>query len=142
MHRLTAALLARLELFVHVPGLPLFAVESEQRLRALYAAFNAREIDVVLAALADDVDWPNAWEGGRLRGRAEVRDYWTRQWAEIDGRVEPIGFASLPDGRVSVEVDQTVRDLDGALLSDGRVRHVYAFRAGLVVSMDVEEPEG
>ena len=116
-------------------------MEHEPRLRALYAAFNAREIDTVLAALADDVDWPNAWEGGRLRGRAEVRDYWTRQWAEIDGRVEPVGFTSLPDGRVAVEVEQTVRDLDGVLLSEGRVRHVWAFRAGLVASMDVEEPE-
>jgi nuclear transport factor 2 (NTF2) superfamily protein len=113
-------------------------MDSEQRLRALYAAFNARDIDTVLAALAEDVDWPNAWEGGRLRGRAEVRDYWTRQWAEIDGRVEPVGFASRPDGRVAVEVDQTVRDLDGALLSEGRVRHVYAFRDELVVAMEVE----
>ena len=116
-------------------------MEHEPRLRALYAAFNAREIDTVLAALADDVDWPNAWEGGRLRGRAEVRDYWTRQWAEIDGRVEPVGFTSLPDGRVAVEVEQTVRDLDRVLLSEGRVRHVWVFRAGLVASMYVEEPE-
>jgi hypothetical protein len=54
--------------------------------------------------------------------------------------VDPVGFASLPDGRVAVEVDQTVRDRDGALLGEGRVRHVYAFRDGLVVSMDVEEP--
>ena len=116
-------------------------MEHEPHLRALYAAFNAREMDKVLTALADDVDWPNAWEGGRLRGRAEVRDYWTRQWAEIDGRVEPVGFTSLPDGRVAVEVEQTVRDLDGVLLSEGPVRHVWAFRAGLVASMDVEEPE-
>ena len=113
-------------------------MDSEQRLRALYAAFNAREIDKVLAALAEDVDWPNAWEGGRLRGREEVRGYWTRQWAEIDGRVEPVGFETRPDGRVAVEVDQTVRDLEGALLSEGRVRHVYAFRDGLVVAMEVE----
>jgi nuclear transport factor 2 (NTF2) superfamily protein len=118
-----------------------FDVDHEQRLRDLYAAFNGREIDAVLDALAEDVDWPNAWEGGRLRGRAAVREYWTRQWAEIDGRVEPVGFAVRPDGRVAVEVDQTVRDLNGALLSEGRVRHVYAFRAGLVTSMDVEEPE-
>jgi nuclear transport factor 2 (NTF2) superfamily protein len=115
-------------------------VEHEEQLRALYAAFNAREIDAVLAALDEDVDWPNAWEGGRLQGREAVRDYWTRQWAEIDGRVEPVGFATRPDGRVAIEIDQTVRDLDGALLSEGRVRHVYAFRDGLVVSMDVESP--
>jgi nuclear transport factor 2 (NTF2) superfamily protein len=112
---------------------------EEERLRTLYAAFNARELDTVLAALAEDVDWPNAWEGGRLQGRAAVRDYWTRQWAAIDGRVEPSDFEALPDGRVAVDVDQTVRDLDGALLSEGSVRHVYAFRDGLVTRMDVED---
>jgi hypothetical protein len=35
-----------------------------------------------------------------------------------------------------------VRSLDGAVLSDGRVVHVYAFRDGLVERMDVEEPAG
>jgi nuclear transport factor 2 (NTF2) superfamily protein len=116
-------------------------MDTEQRLRALYAGFNARDADAVLAALADDVDWPNAWEGGRVRGRAAVGDYWRRQWAEIDPRVDPVGFESRPDGRVAVEVDQTIRDREGALLGEGRVRHVYALRDGLVVSMDVEEPE-
>jgi hypothetical protein len=36
----------------------------EERLRATYAAFNARDINEVLAQMAEDVDWPNAWEGG------------------------------------------------------------------------------
>jgi hypothetical protein len=35
-----------------------------------------------------------------------------------------------------------VRDLEGAVLSDGRVRHVYTMRDGLVVRMDIQEPEG
>ncbi len=50
----------------------------------LYERFNARDIDGVLAHLASDVDWPNGWEGGYVKGHDEVRDYWTRQWAEID----------------------------------------------------------
>jgi hypothetical protein len=33
-----------------------------------------------------------------------------------------------------------VRALDGSLLSEGRVIHVYELRDGLVVRMDVEEP--
>jgi len=115
-------------------------MEDEQQLRTLYVAFNARDAEAVLARTADDVDWPNAWEGGRVRGHAAVRDYWTRQWAEIDPHVEPVGFATLPDGRVAVEVDQTVRDRTGALLGAGRVRHLYELRDGLVVRMDVEEP--
>jgi hypothetical protein len=104
------------------------------RLRALYDAFNAREIDAVLAALAEDVDWPNAWEGGRLHGRAAVREYWTRQWAEIDPHVEPLDIATRPDGRVAVAVRQRVGD------RENEVRHVYALRDGLVTRMDVEDP--
>src|SRR5258705_6728346 len=38
-------------------------------LRELYASFNARDIDAVLARLAPDVDWPNGMEGGRVHGR-------------------------------------------------------------------------
>ena len=105
----------------------------EDSLRQIYTAFNDRDIDAVLAQLAEDVDWPNAWEGGRVTGRDAVRDYWTRQWAAIDSRVEALAFEERPDGRVAVTVDQTV---DGE--HAGRVTHVYAFRDGLVARMDVE----
>jgi hypothetical protein len=108
-------------------------------LRATYAAFNARDIDAVLARLTEDVDWPNAWEGGRLRGRAAVRDYWTRQWAEIEGTVEPIELTEHPDGTVAVRVHQVVRSPDGKLLDDREVVHVYTFRQDLIERMDVEE---
>ena len=116
-------------------------MDPEQQLRALYAAFNARDIDRVLAALTDDVDWPNAWEGGRLRGQDAVRDYWTRQWAEIDPRVEPIAITARADGRLAVEVDQLVRNLDGEVIGEARTVHVYELRDELVARMDVEDAE-
>ena len=50
-------------------------MHDEQRMRALYDAFNARDMDTVLAAMTDDVDWPNAWEGVRVHGRDAVRSY-------------------------------------------------------------------
>jgi len=103
------------------------------QLRDLYVAFNARDLDALLAALDENVDWPNAWEGGRLHGRAAVREYWTRQWAAIDSRVDAVAFDERPDGRVAVTVDQTV---DGE--HAGRVTHVYELRDELVVRMDVE----
>jgi hypothetical protein len=114
------------------------SMDEDRRLRRLYEAFNARDIDAVLDAMTDDVDWPNAWEGGRLRGKGPVRDYWNRQWAEIDPRVEPASVAALSDGRFAVDVDQTVRDRAGSLLGSGRVRHVYTLVDGLVARMDVE----
>ena len=51
--------------------------------------------------MTDDVDWPNAWEGGRGVGHAAVRDYWTRQWAAIDPTVEPVSVATRADGSVA-----------------------------------------
>ena len=32
---------------------------TQERIRALYAAFNARAIDTALQAMTADVDWPN-----------------------------------------------------------------------------------
>lgn len=113
-------------------------IDPERQLRSLYASFNARDIDGVLAATSKDVDWPNAWEGGRVRGRRAVRDYWTRQWVEIDPHVEPISIATRPDGRVAVQVHQIVRSQDGEVLSENDVAHLYEMNDGLVTKMTVE----
>jgi ketosteroid isomerase-like protein len=112
---------------------------EEALLRDVYAAFNARDVEAVLAVLHPDVDWPNAWEGGRVIGRDAVRDYWRRQFEQIDGRVEPRAFDDAGDGRIAVTVHQVVRALDGSLLADREVTHVYSWRDGLVVRMDVME---
>jgi ketosteroid isomerase-like protein len=107
----------------------------------LYDAFNRRDLDRVLAMMSDDVDWPNAWKGGRLSGREAVRDYWTAQWAEIDPHVEPLAVTERADGSLAVTVRQAVRSADGQLLRDGEVVHVYRLGDGLIRRMDVEDPE-
>jgi hypothetical protein len=106
--------------------------------QGLYAAFNRRDADAVLAMMSDDVDWPNAWKGGRVVGIAAVRDYWTAQWAEIDPHVEPLSVIERADGGLAVAVRQVVRSRGGELLSDGEVVHVYRVRDGLIDRMDVE----
>jgi ketosteroid isomerase-like protein len=111
--------------------------EEERLLRRAYAAFNARDIDGALALMHPDVDWPNGMDGGRERGREAVRAYWTRQFGLIDSYVAPETFEVDAEGRVVVGVHQVVRDLEGAVLSDGRVRHIYSFRDGLVARMDI-----
>ena len=111
-----------------------------QRLRAIYAAFNQRDIDTVLEQMTADADWPNGWEGGRVRGRPAVRAYWERQWAAIDPSVEPLSFE--PRGDVLAgEVPHSLRDPEGILLPDGRVRRIYSFAGGQVARMEIEELE-
>ena len=108
-----------------------------ETLRRTYEAFNSREIEVVLAAMHEDVDWPNALEGKREHGREAVRGYWLRQFEVIDSRVEPTGFSEDEEGRIVVDVHQVVHDPDGNLLADEQVQHVYTFRDGLVQRMDI-----
>ena len=111
--------------------------DDETLLTRAYECFNARDLDGAIALMAPDVDWPNAWEGGREHGHHAVRAYWTRQWQAIDPRVDPERFETRPDGRVAVDVHQVVRDRDGAMLVDGRVVHVWTVRDGRVTRMDV-----
>jgi hypothetical protein len=103
----------------------------------VYERFNARDIEAVLAALHPDVTWANGMEGGHVHGREAVRSYWTRQWATIDPRVEPTGFSSDADGTIVVEVHQTVRDLQGAVLVDQMVGHIFTIEHGLITRFDI-----
>ena len=104
-----------------------------------YRAFNARDIDAVLACMRADVDWPNGWEGGRVYGHDGVRDYWTRQWASIDPQVEPVDFSIDELGRTVVKVRSVVRDMGGNIISDGMVEHIYLIQGGLIKSMEIRK---
>jgi ketosteroid isomerase-like protein len=106
-------------------------------IKDLYAAFNRRDIDAVLAKMRPDVAWPNGWEGGAVVGHAAVRDYWSRQWAAIDPSVTPTKISAGSDGEVTVEVRQVIKDLSGAVRSDGMIRHVYTFEEGLIAAMEI-----
>ena len=114
------------------------APDRAERLRSLYRAFTARDLDAVLAAMAPDVDWPNGWEGGRVYGHDGVRGYWERQWAQIRPLVQPTAVEERPDGSVAVTVALTVPDPGGTVLSRETVRHVYRFDGDLVARMDLE----
>jgi hypothetical protein len=105
----------------------------------IYAAFNRRDIDAVLTAMHPDVDWPNGMEGGRVHGREAVRQYWLRQWKQINPVVEPEAFHTDPTGATVVEVRQVIRDLSGNLLADRMVQHVYRIEGGLIRSMEIKE---
>jgi ketosteroid isomerase-like protein len=106
-------------------------------LRRIYDRFNARDMETVLTAMHEDVIWANGMEGGHVHGRDEVRRYWTRQWTMIDPHVEPVAFAHSPEGEMVVEVHTVVRDLDGNLLADKMVGHVFRIENRLIKRFDI-----
>lgn len=113
-------------------------LDARQLLQQAYAAFNARDIDAALALMCTDVVWPNGMEGGVVHGHTGIRDYWTRQWSMIDPTVEPLSIRE-GEGRVDVEVHQLVQDLEGKVLIDRIVHHVYRLRGGRIASMEIVE---
>ena len=121
------------------PGTKQEEIMQQDSMKAMYAAFNARDIDTVLDAMHPDVDWPNGMEGGRVHGRDGVRAYWTRQWSLLNPRVYPVQVSEDDFGRVVVDVHQVVRNLDGVIVLDQMVRHVYVVENGLIKSMEILE---
>jgi ketosteroid isomerase-like protein len=116
------------------------AVSAEiELLQRMYAAFNRRDIESVLAAMQDNVDWPNGMEGGRVLGKAAVRDYWRRQFEMLDPNVEPKNFTKEADGRIAIDVHQVVHDRSGRLVVDQMIQHEYEIRDGLIQSMEIRE---
>jgi hypothetical protein len=113
--------------------------KHEELLAMVYRAFNAREIDTVLAAMHPDVDWPNGWEGGRVYGHSAVREYWLRQWEVLDPQVEPQGFTTDEIGRMIVDVHAVVRDQESNVLADQMIRHIYTIVDGLITCMEIQK---
>ena len=107
-----------------------------------YAAFNKRDVDGALALMSDDVSWPKASEGGKVVGKDEIRAYWTRQWSTFDPHVEPCEVVDLGGGKAEVRVHQLVKNLQGDVLFDGDVRHVFTIEDGRIKSMDLEDEAG
>ena len=106
-------------------------------IRRAYVAFNKRDIDGALALMADDVTWPKASEGGKVVGKEEIRAYWMRQWSEFDPHVEPLAITNEDADRVLVRVHQVVKSLQGEILSDSEVLHVFTINSGLILAMNL-----
>src|SRR4051794_45767 len=107
-------------------------MQNQALIKNAYAAFNDRNIDAILRVMHPQVKWTKAWEGDYANGHAEVRAYWEKQWKEINPNVKPVGFRERENGNLEVEVNQLVKDLQGNILFDGKVKHVYVINDGLL----------
>jgi len=110
---------------------------SKTIIEQAYSAFNKRDIDGALVLMMVDVSWPKASEGGKVVGREEIRAYWTRQWGEFDPHVEPLAMTEEDGGKIRVRVHQLVTSLQGDVLSDSEVFHVFTVKGGLIAAMDL-----
>jgi len=113
-------------------------LKNQALIKNAYAAFNARNIEAILQMMHPEVKWAKAWEGDYANGHNEVSAYWQRQWKDIDPKVTPVGFYERENGTLEVEVDQLVKDLEGHILFEGKVRHVYLINDGLLEQMNIE----
>jgi len=106
-----------------------------------YSAFNRRDIDGALALMTEDVSGPKASEGGSVVGKEEIRAYWTRQWGEFNPDVEPLEIIENGNGKVRVRVHQLVKSLQGDVLSDSEVLHVFTVNSGLIAAMNLGDED-
>jgi hypothetical protein len=48
------------------------------------------------------------------------------------------GFHQKEDSSLEVEVDQLVKDLDGNVIFNGKVKHIYIINDGFLQQMNIE----
>jgi len=116
--------------------------DTKNIIEQAYSAFNQRDIDGALALMTQDVSWPKASEGGKIVGKDEIRAYWTRQWGEFDPHVEPLAITGEDGGKIRVRVHQLVKSLQGDVLSDSEVIHVFTVNSGLIAAMNLGDEAG
>ena len=112
--------------------------QIQDLIKKAYLAFNSRDIDTALSTFHTDVEWPKAFEGGYISGHEEIRKYWTRQWKEINPHVDPLEITERPNGTFEVKIHQLVKDLQGTIIFDGMVKHIYTVQRNLLRKMDIE----
>ena len=104
----------------------------------LYTNFNERNIEAVIAQMSADVKWANGMEGGHVYGHKGVREYWTRQFTMVSANVTPIQIDNEGD-RFKIKVHQVVHDIDGKLLADEMLYHLFLLQDNKVAEFDIGE---
>jgi ketosteroid isomerase-like protein len=108
----------------------------------LYKAFNDRDVGTLMDAMHPDVDWPNFLEGGRVRGRDALRQYWSEQFAMVQPEASPIEMLEVSGDRIVVRLHYLIKAMEGGgVWTDEITSNTFTFADDLVLSMDWGEPE-
>ena len=114
---------------------------NQQFLQNLYDAFNRREIETIIASMRSDVKWANGLKGGFVYGRDAVREYWTNQFKTIQPELETLKFETDEKNRNIVTVHQIIKDLQGNVLADATVHHIFTIEDGLISLYEIGETD-
>ena len=114
---------------------------NQQFLQNLYDAFNKREIETIISLMRPDVKWANGLEGGFVHGRDAVREYWTKQFKDIQPELETSKFETDEKNRNVVTVHQIIKDLEGNVLADMEVRQIFTIEDGLISLYEIGETD-
>ena len=114
---------------------------NQKLLQNIYDAFNKREIETVLAMMADDVKWANGMEGGFVYGRDAVREYWRKQFETMRSQLEPLDYETDERQRDVVTVRLVIRDLAGNLLLEKTVQQIFTIENNLISLFEIGDTE-
>jgi len=114
---------------------------KQQFLQNLYEAFNKREIETIISLMHPNVKWANGMEGGFVHGRDQVREYWRKQFEIIQGQLEPLEYETDENNRSIVTVHLVVRDLEGNLLLEKTVQHIFTIENDLISLFEIGDTE-
>jgi len=105
-------------------------------IKQAYFAFNKRDMDGALALMVEGVSWPKASESGKIVGKEEIR-----LLDSALGRVRsPCRTACNHQGTRGQSPRKStplVKNLDGDILSDTEVVHVFHVDNGRIAAMDL-----
>jgi hypothetical protein len=108
----------------------------EKYFKDVYQKFNERNIDFVISKMTPDVKWTNGMDGGYVYGHKGVRDYWTRQFKLVNSQVTPLAVRA-DNEKITVKVHQVVHDLQGKLLADDTVTHVFTLEGKKIAQFEI-----
>ncbi len=76
--------------------------ENVDLVRAVFEAFNRRDIDAVLGLWHDSISWRTLFsvETGVLRGKQQIRAAWERQIEALDVHIDVLELIPLDESRV------------------------------------------
>lgn len=114
-------------------------VDRETRITELWTSLNRQDFDAAIALLHPDVDWQDIMNGGRRRGPAAVRAYWDEVDALVTLCSSLIDYRRIGDDRLAARLLHAVRDKQGKLWAEEALTHVFTFKDGLIVRMDLAE---